>query len=688
MWIERCTSHGPISLKKNVEEGSVTLRTRLWMSTAVAIASMVGLWLVLYSGASSARTNDEAITVSLGELSLFSDTLADLIAFDAPGNDVLENWNPELETQHLDAAYLELKPKLLQLRQLEQASAQTLDLVARLDTHVKDLDERARKVLDDVRRRNDAKRDGDASRASAAEQDAAAHMAQMDKAFAAACDVLRRLELQKRAEVQRVLEATASNNASLVLYGFVGLALALVVLLGTGWLSARAITRALSEAARVLRGIAKGDLQHDLRYEVDDEIGSLYAAGASMIKYLQEKARAAASIAQGNLSTQIQADEGDAFGQAFAEMRDRLRATLERIAHASRTLAVSAEEISVSTAQMGKGAETQSAATEQTSTTMVEMAVQIQSLAKNSDTLAASVEETTASISQMSSTLASSAQNGTQLTQAAEEAVQVLNAMASNIDAISSRVLDLERVAGTSVVDARAGSGRVRDSINLIGERAQEITRIVKVIEDISDQTNLLALNAAIEAARAGEAGRGFAVVADEVKRLAERSMRATSEIAGIVDAVQKETRSAVVLSGEVLSGIVSAVDRASQFAADTARVTEQQATGARSTLKNAVRIAAISQEIALASKENAVGAREIQNAAVNMSRVSREISDATSEQRKGGELVVEAIDSIATVARQNQAAVDQLAMAARDLAMQSEALKQQVDVFSTGAGR
>ena len=104
--------------------------------------------------------------------------------------------------------------------------------------------------------------------------------------------------------------------------------------------------------------------------------------------------------------------------------------------------------------------------------------------------------------------------------------------------------------------ESRANGERLKVAIGSIGERSDEIGKIVKVIEGIADQTNLLALNAAIEAARAGEAGKGFAVVADEVRRLAERSVQATQEIGTVIETVQKDTHHAVGLMGQVLDGL------------------------------------------------------------------------------------------------------------------------------------
>ena len=143
----------------------------------------------------------------------------------------------------------------------------------------------------------------------------------------------------------------------------------------------------------------------------------------------------------------------------------------------------------------------------------------------------------------------------------------------------------MDQVSRQSVAETRGNGERLQESIGSIGQRSDEIGKIVKVIEGIADQTNLLALNAAIEAARAGEAGKGFAVVADEVRRLAERSVHATQEIGGVIETVQKDTKRAVTLIEHVLAGIVESIDKTSGLVAEAARAADEQAADAREVL-------------------------------------------------------------------------------------------------------
>jgi methyl-accepting chemotaxis protein len=147
---------------------------------------------------------------------------------------------------------------------------------------------------------------------------------------------------------------------------------------------------------------------------------------------------------------------------------------------------------------------------------------------------------------------------------ASESSQQASAAAVSGAEVVNETMTVMNCIAERVRISAKA--------VESLGSRSEQIGEIVGTIEDIADQTNLLALNAAIEAARAGEQGRGFAVVADEVRALAERTTRATREIGEMIKAIQKETKSAVIAMEEG----VSEVARGSEKAGDSGRALEQ----------------------------------------------------------------------------------------------------------------
>jgi len=376
----------------------------------------------------------------------------------------------------------------------------------------------------------------------------------------------------------------------------------------------------------------------------------------------------------------------DEVGQLLVSMRKmaaNLRATIGSILDASRIVASTSEKISVSGAQLGQGVETQSTATDATSASMGRIAEQIQQLSQTATSLSASVEETTTAFQRMYETLERTALDGQALLSSSQEATTHLAGLTSNITQVTAQARSANEMSKTTLGSVKSGGEALQRSIGAIGDRAQEISKILRLIEEIADQTNLLALNAAIEAARAGEAGRGFAVVADEVRRLAERSTQATRDIGAIIEGVQKDVGSAVTLTDEVLVGMMASIDKTSSIIESSALATESQSEAARQTLKVAENMSGLAQQIAVAARENAGSAAEIVMASKRMSTLTNSMLDATLEQRRGGETVVKSTEAISEVARQNLQVVEQLNLAAKELAAEAESLRQRMEMFT-----
>jgi methyl-accepting chemotaxis protein len=377
----------------------------------------------------------------------------------------------------------------------------------------------------------------------------------------------------------------------LQLFGLIGL-LAIVVVVVLVLFLNRVIAYPLTEITARAERIAAGEIlvQPILRPR-KDEIGLLEEKFNQMAASLQDKVALAQRIAGGDLSMQIKvASEKDVLGTAFAAMVHSLREINAEIGEGVNVLAASASEILAGTAQVAAGAAETATAMSETATTVEE------------------VKQTATLSNQKAKTVAAAAQQAAQVSQGGRKAVE-------------ESTESMQRI--------REQMEAIADSIVRLSEQSQAIGEIIATVNDLSEQSNLLAVNAAIEAAKAGEQGKGFAVVAQEVKSLAEQSKQATGQVRAILGDIQKATSGAVLATEQGAKAVEvgvrlskdagEAIRQLAESMAESSQAASQIAVSAQQQLAGMDQLALATENIKLATTQNVDSTRQAETAAHNL---------------------------------------------------------------------
>ncbi len=305
-----------------------------------------------------------------------------------------------------------------------------------------------------------------------------------------------------------------------------------------------------------------------------------WAITRQIIIPLRQTLRAAERVASGDLTQNLQVNRRDELGQLQASMQrmtQGLRELIGGIGDGVSQIASAAEELSAVTEQTSAGVNNQKVETDQVATAMNQMTATVHEVARNAE-------------------------------QASEAALMADQQAREGDRVVGEAVAQIERLAGEVINSSEA--------MNQLKAESDKIGSVLDVIKSVAQQTNLLALNAAIEAARAGEAGRGFAVVADEVRSLAQRTQQSTEEIEELIAGLQSGTQR-----------VASVMDSSRQLTDSSVELTRRAGSSLETITRTVSSIQAMNQQIATAAEEQTAVAEEINRSVMNV----RDISDQTS---------------------------------------------------------
>ena len=355
------------------------------------------------------------------------------------------------------------------------------------------------------------------------------------------------------------------------------------------WLIVRNTVRQLGKDPGELNGIAHRVVGGD--YNIDDggkKLG-VYASIVEMVTALKRNIENAQRESENAREQSRKAQEAMAQAEAASkEAQAKTEAMLvaaDKLEQVGSVVSSASTELSAQIEQSDRGAAESAQRLSEAATAMNEMNATVQEVAKNAGSASSASAETK---------------------EKAEAGAQVVEKAVHSIEQVHQMSLEL------------------KEDMTQLNEHAQDITRIMGVISDIADQTNLLALNAAIEAARAGEAGRGFAVVADEVRKLAEKTMASTNDVGNAIKAIQEST-------AKSMTGVDNAVERigeATELASRSGAALEEIVATVEATGDQV-------NAIATASEEQSAASEEINQSIVQVNDMSRQTAEAMAEAAK-----------------------------------------------------
>jgi len=457
--------------------------------------------------------------------------------------------------------------------------------------------------------------------------------------------------------------ANTAGKVSAVLLT-VGTIFAALLSIFIAYRTSHSITQPLRQLTEKTRLLAEtGDLDQKIEIPRDDEFGALAEHHRNMMAHVKEMASVSSSIASGQLNVVVQPRSArDTMANALLQMLHGLRELVRKVRDSASQVASGATQMAAASNETAKVSNDAASAIDEVTSTMHEMSINVQNVVKSTQMQSSSVAETSASVDEMVASI----------NRVADTARTLLEICQRSRDEVHTGIQTMEKATRglTRTSSSIQSSAQI---IDILGHRANEIGKIIEVIDDLAEQTNLLALNAAIEAARAGEHGLGFAVVAEEVRKLAEKSTQSTQEISDLIQGIQKEAREAVENMEKSTSMVQEGLDLGGELSSALGKISDVVS-----------EVYKFAQQIGAATSEQSAGSIQIAKATTRLTEITQEINSSIEEQASGAQSVVRAMEKMRDLVQQSTSSSTQLAATAEHMSKLSGSLLDSMDQFAT----
>lgn len=488
---------------------------------------------------------------------------------------------------------------------------------------------------------------------------------------------------------QKQAKASASRARTvLVLISLV----AIVIGFGVAFFIARSISGPVKTLAEATKKIAHGDLTHTVNISNRDEIGEMAELFNDMSHNFRKVIR---SIQETSLEISAVSEKSFATAEGLGSGTEMQESSIESTSSSIEEMNVSVKEIAKSTADL-------TSRSSGASSSIIEIVASIGDVAEIAEDLSSIVDESSSAISEMAASLAEITSHVSQLSEYTSETVSSVTQINKSIEETENSVKTSIKISEGNVRDAEVGREAVENTIQsmekiqdtvqttakvikALGEKSVSIGNILNVINSITEQTNLLALNAAIIAAQAGEEGRGFAIVADQIKALANKTKNYTKEIEGIVTPVQLDVENAVNLmeegainvsdgvarskmAGEALDKILSSAQSSVDIHEKIKAAASEQLMGSQHASEAMEKIMTMLTKIYRAIEDQEKGSKYVAKASEKMNESARQVKDATKKQSYAGEHIQAAIEEMNNVIKNIDRATQEQATGSNQL--------------------